>query len=162
VIRYDPDMRDGMPDVFVEFCQWFHQDVFMLYPSWDQAISAFVAQLDDTSKMTLNVYLGDLIASDATERHGETVTPPRNRKSGNGNPSPTAERATILPDHHTSRWRNGRVVARRLCTNAAENCAGWLCCHRRSRPGLGAFRQGLGELGYVEGQTWKSAGPRGA
>ena len=31
-------------------------------------------------------------------RHGETMTPPRNRKSGNGNPSPTAERATILPD----------------------------------------------------------------
>ena len=32
-------------------------------------------------------------------RHGETVTPPRNRKSGRGNPSPTAARATILPDH---------------------------------------------------------------
>jgi len=31
-------------------------------------------------------------------RYGETVTPPRNRKSGNGNPSPTAKRATILPD----------------------------------------------------------------
>jgi hypothetical protein len=29
-------------------------------------------------------------------RHGETVTPSRNRKSGNGNPSPTARRARSL------------------------------------------------------------------
>ena len=31
-----------------------------------------------------------------TVRHGETVNPFRNRKSGNGNPSPTARRARSL------------------------------------------------------------------
>ena len=31
-----------------------------------------------------------------TVRHGETVNPSRNRKSGNGNPSPTARRARSL------------------------------------------------------------------
>src|SRR5215467_13787018 len=31
-----------------------------------------------------------------TVRHGETVNPFRNRKSGNGNPSPTARRARFL------------------------------------------------------------------
>jgi len=62
-----------MPDVFVQFCQWFHQDVFILYPSCDQAISAFVAQLDDTNKMTLNFYLEGLIESDATDAELEKL-----------------------------------------------------------------------------------------
>jgi hypothetical protein len=62
-----------MPDVFVQFCQWFHQDVFILYPTWDQALSAFVAQLDDPSKVTLKFYLGDLIASDATDAQLEKL-----------------------------------------------------------------------------------------
>lgn len=62
-----------MPDEFVQFCQWFHQDVFELYPSWDQALSAFVAQLDDAEKVTLKAYLGDLIASDATDAELEKL-----------------------------------------------------------------------------------------
>ena len=41
---------------------------------------------------TVRDYRGAL----GTVRHGETVTPSRNRKSGNGNPSPTARRARFL------------------------------------------------------------------
>lgn len=59
--------RQQMPDVFIHFCQWFHQDVFILYPSLDQAISAFVAQLDDPGRVALKAYLGDLLASGASD-----------------------------------------------------------------------------------------------
>jgi contact-dependent growth inhibition (CDI) system CdiI-like immunity protein len=62
-----------MPDVFVQFCQWFHQDVFVLYPSMDLAISAFVEQLDDESKVTLRAYLADLIASSASDQEWERL-----------------------------------------------------------------------------------------
>src|SRR5262245_30299112 len=51
-------------------------------------------------------------------RHGEAVTPPRNRKSGTGNPSPTAKRATILPDQPTSSHRKpagGASHSRKVC-----------------------------------------------
>ena len=43
------------------------------------------------------------------------------------------------------------MVARRLCSNTAENPAGRL--RFRGQRGIEAFRQGLRELGYVEGQT---------
>ena len=70
-----------MPDVFVQFCQWFHQDVFVLYRSLDDAILRFVAELDDPSKWALKTYLSDLIASCASDeellklwkRHGAEI-----------------------------------------------------------------------------------------
>jgi hypothetical protein len=37
-----------------------------------------------------------------TVRHGETVTPSRNRKSGHGNPSPVARRARFLSQPHAA------------------------------------------------------------
>ena len=46
----------------------------------------------DSGNPTVRDYRGAL----GTVRHGETVTPSRNRKSGNGNPSPTARRAQFL------------------------------------------------------------------
>jgi hypothetical protein len=46
----------------------------------------------DSGNPTVRDYRGAL----GTVRHGETVTPSRNRKSGNGNPSPTARRARFL------------------------------------------------------------------
>jgi putative ABC transport system substrate-binding protein len=55
------------------------------------------------------------------ERHGETVTPPRNRKSGNGNPSPTAKRATILPDQKL-RSVSGSAPCRRESFSRSTSC----------------------------------------
>ena len=46
----------------------------------------------DSGNPTVRHYRG----ASGTVRHGETVTPFRNRKSGNGNPSPTARRARFL------------------------------------------------------------------
>src|SRR5215470_406882 len=43
-----------------------------------------------------NLAVRDFRGASGTVRHGETVTPSRNRKSGNGNPSPTAGRARFL------------------------------------------------------------------
>src|SRR5438067_1840634 len=70
-----------MPDVFVQFCQWFHQDVLVLYRSLDNAILGFVAELDDPSKVALKTYLSNLIASGASDeellrlwkRHGAEI-----------------------------------------------------------------------------------------
>ena len=62
-----------VPEVFVEFCQWFYQDVLVHYGSIDRALSAFVDQLDDPSKVTLKAYLEDLIASDATDEELEKL-----------------------------------------------------------------------------------------
>src|SRR5215470_3736837 len=53
----------------------------------------------DPGNLAVRHYRG----ASGTVRHGETVTPPRNRKSGNGNPSPTAKRATILPNRSAPR-----------------------------------------------------------
>src|SRR5262249_17099723 len=48
--------------------------------------------------------------------HGETVTPSRNRKSGSGNPSPTARRARILSRHAvTPRNRKGEATGNTIC-----------------------------------------------
>jgi len=52
-----------IPDAFVQFCRWFHQDVFVLYHSLDEAIAEYVSQLDDANKQALKTCLGDLIAS---------------------------------------------------------------------------------------------------
>ena len=57
-----------MPRVFVELCGWFHQDVLSIYPTFSEAVSAFVRQLDDSSKVALNAYLSELISSDATDQ----------------------------------------------------------------------------------------------
>jgi hypothetical protein len=43
-----------------------------------------------------NLAVRDFRGALGTVRHGETVTPSRNRKSGCGNPSPTARRAQAL------------------------------------------------------------------
>src|SRR5215467_11189827 len=43
-----------------------------------------------------NLAVRDFRGASGTVRHGETVNPFRNRKSGNGNPSPTARRARFL------------------------------------------------------------------
>ena len=51
----------------------------------------------DSGNPTVRHYRG----ASGTVRHGETVTPSRNRKSGHGNPSPTARRVRFLsrPSH---------------------------------------------------------------
>src|SRR5215470_12650627 len=46
----------------------------------------------DSGNPTVRHYRG----ASGNVRHGETVTPSCNRKSGNGNPSPTARRARFL------------------------------------------------------------------
>src|SRR6516162_2717194 len=46
----------------------------------------------DSGNLTVRDYRG----ASRNVRHGEIVTPSRNRKSGNGNPSPTARRARFL------------------------------------------------------------------
>ena len=43
-----------------------------------------------------NLAVRDYRGASENVRHGETVNPPRNRKSGSGNPSPTARRAQFL------------------------------------------------------------------
>src|SRR5215468_1883074 len=43
-----------------------------------------------------NPTVQDFRGASGTVRHGENVTPSCNRKSGNGNPSPTARRARFL------------------------------------------------------------------
>src|SRR5262252_6260017 len=55
----------------------------------------------DSGNPTVRHYRG----ASGTVRHGETVTPSRNRKSGHGNPSPTARRARSLsrPLQHARR-----------------------------------------------------------
>src|SRR5215475_10518890 len=49
----------------------------------------------DSGNPTVRHYRG----ASGNVRHGETVTPSCNRKSGNGNPSPTAGRARFLSQH---------------------------------------------------------------
>src|SRR5262245_39944721 len=43
-----------------------------------------------------NLDVRDFRGASANVRHGETVNPSRNRKSGNGNPSPSARRGRFL------------------------------------------------------------------
>jgi hypothetical protein len=61
----------------------------------------------DSGNLTVRHYRGAL----GTVRHGETVHPFRNRKSGNGNPSPTARRARFLSQQCAAKARNHSWVA---------------------------------------------------
>jgi hypothetical protein len=62
-----------MPDAFVQFSRWFHQDVFVLYHSLEEAIAEFIAQLDSVSKLALRTYLGNLIASGMSDEELEKL-----------------------------------------------------------------------------------------
>src|SRR5262245_11163351 len=63
-----------IPDAFVQFCQWFHQDVFVLCHSLDEAMAELVTtQLDDASKIALKTYLGDLVASGLSDEELEKL-----------------------------------------------------------------------------------------
>src|SRR4029453_2311324 len=62
-----------VPDAFIQFCRWFHQDVFVLHHSLDEAISAFSAQLEDEGKLALKTYLGDVIASGLSDEELEKL-----------------------------------------------------------------------------------------
>jgi hypothetical protein len=55
------------PDSFVRFSEWFHQDILYEYPSFDDAVSGDIARLDARSAAELNGYLGELLASDASD-----------------------------------------------------------------------------------------------
>src|SRR5262252_2011991 len=63
-----------------------------------------------------NLAVRDFRGALGNVRHGETVTPSCNRKSGNGNPSPTARRARFLsrPVSSSGRLRCHRVAAVRI------------------------------------------------
>jgi hypothetical protein len=65
-------------------------------------------------------------------RHGETVTPSRNRKSENGNPSPTAGRARILsrPRERTLGLTN--LVWGDFCQGGAQRVLSIFSCLRVS------------------------------
>ena len=54
----------------------------------------------DSGNLTVRNYRG----ASENVRHGETVTPHRNRKSGSGNPSPTAWRVRFL-----SQWTGNNL-----------------------------------------------------
>ena len=49
-----------------------------------------------------NLAVRNSLGASANVRHGETVNPFRNRKSGNGNPLPTARRGRFYPDRLTT------------------------------------------------------------
>jgi hypothetical protein len=55
------------PKIFVEFSSWFYQDIRHDYPSFDAAVSAFISRLDAASSAELSVYLGKLVATDASD-----------------------------------------------------------------------------------------------
>ena len=58
---------EQMPDAFIQFCSWFHQDILHLYPSLDQAVFGFAAQSNDTDLVDLRAYLARLLASDTSD-----------------------------------------------------------------------------------------------
>ncbi len=55
------------PDSFLGFSQWFHQDIQYEYPRLDDAASGYIATLDDARAAELNAYLGELLASEASD-----------------------------------------------------------------------------------------------
>ncbi len=59
---------EPMPDIFLQFCRWFHQDIRHSYPSLDHAASGFVVQLDAAAAAELKSFLGYLLASDASDQ----------------------------------------------------------------------------------------------
>lgn len=55
------------PASFLAFSSWFHQDIRYEYPAFDAAVSAYIAQLEAAGSAELNAYLGELVASDASD-----------------------------------------------------------------------------------------------
>lgn len=61
-------MKDvSMPDSFVALCQHFNQDVTVLYPSVQKAISTFAGYLTVEQRYELHLYLQTLITSDMSD-----------------------------------------------------------------------------------------------
>ena len=52
---------------FRDFCGWFYQDILHDYPSFDAAVSGYITQLDAAGSAELSSYLGELLASDASD-----------------------------------------------------------------------------------------------
>jgi hypothetical protein len=55
------------PNSFLALASWFHQDIRYEYPSLDAAASGYVAYLDAAGSAELSAYLGELVASDASD-----------------------------------------------------------------------------------------------
>jgi len=55
------------PESFVGFSSWFYQDILHDYASFDAAVSAYIARLDAAGSAELQAYLGELVASDASD-----------------------------------------------------------------------------------------------
>lgn len=55
------------PVSFLAFSSWFYQDIRHDYPSFDAAVSAYIARLDAAGSAELSAYLGELVASDASD-----------------------------------------------------------------------------------------------
>src|SRR5262252_3935313 len=73
-----------------------------------------------------NPTVQDFRGASGNVRHGETVTPSRNRKSGHGNPSPTARRARFLSRPESSEPRDmGVQVPCCVHTKVPQEVAVW-------------------------------------
>jgi hypothetical protein len=55
------------PKSFLWLSSWFHQDIRYEYPSLDVAASGYIASLGAAGSAELQAYLGELIASDASD-----------------------------------------------------------------------------------------------
>jgi hypothetical protein len=73
-------------------------------------------------------------------RHGETVTPSCNRKSGNGNPSPTAGRARSLSQPSAS--FEARSAPSSYPTSSSGSTQSRRACLTTAQPGLGTPETG--------------------
>jgi hypothetical protein len=49
-----------VPQIFVEFATWFHQDTLLIYHSLQQAIVAFAASANEADKCDLAQYVANL------------------------------------------------------------------------------------------------------
>ena len=50
------------PEIFLEFCRFFHQDVMVVYPSLEAAVSDFFAAQTNSEISDLNAYLNDQLS----------------------------------------------------------------------------------------------------
>ena len=55
------------PESFLGFSSWFYQDIRHDYPSFDAAVSAYIARLDAPGSAELHAYLGELVGSEASD-----------------------------------------------------------------------------------------------
>lgn len=55
------------PKSFLWLSSWFHQDIRYEYSSLDAAASGYIATLDAAGSAELHAYLGELIASAASD-----------------------------------------------------------------------------------------------